>query len=131
MQRPMRPAVLPPFEQRIADIHEKMESWSSFVRALNIPSEIAPAFMTGRVELMRLARPRPLSEEECRVLYELIGGLLETNMALRDHASAIYDGVANVTQGLSGAIKGVERLKVLATFREPYEEDSSASPTGD
>jgi hypothetical protein len=61
-----------------------LDSWNSFVEELRVPGDIAPMLTSGRHQL----RPpgRALTAEECEVLYRLIGGLVETNAALRQHA---------------------------------------------
>jgi hypothetical protein len=64
----------------------KLESWSSFVEELPVPGDLAAGLMTGRPELIRTAPGRALTVEECRALYRLIAGLVETNSALQEHA---------------------------------------------
>lgn len=114
-------------EQRIHEIHEKMESANSFIRALDVPADLAPAFLTGRVELIRLAKPRPLTEDECRVLYNLIGGLLETNQVLREHATAVSDAAGDIAGAVHGLSTVSERLRLLANWREDVSEEEEAS----
>src|SRR5262245_37542622 len=67
----------------------KLDSWNAFVEELHAPPEIALALATGQAELIRLAKPRPLTAEDCAALYKLIAGLLDTNAALREHAAEL------------------------------------------
>lgn len=110
-------------EAKILEIQERMRTWNDFVREIKVPAEIAPAFQTGRIELIKLARPRALSAEECGALYDVIGGLLETNQALKEHAQLVGDLVATTHQGLKGAVHAVERMRRFAAFEEPVEEE--------
>jgi hypothetical protein len=79
----------------------KLDSWNSFVEELQVPSELYPALVTNRPELLRLVQARPLTSDECAVIYKLVAGLLETNAALRLHTAR----VAQLTNNLNGAMK--------------------------
>lgn len=109
-------------EERLREIHAQMESWNAFVRELNVPGELVPAFATGRIEMVKLARPRALTEAECKVMFELVGGLLETNAVLREHASLVGDLVLTMEQSLKGSLHAVSRVRDLAQFRNPVAE---------
>lgn len=101
----------------------KLDSWNSFVKELQIPGELHPALLTQRTELLKLVEPRALSKEECKVLYELIGGLMETNRALADHAS----NVSNLVSIWSQAFKQLDRvgrdIEHYAAFRHHVSEE--------
>jgi hypothetical protein len=101
----------------------KLDSWSSFVEALQVPNDLAVALMTGRPELLKLALPRALTVEECAVLYKLLGGLLETNAALRQHT----ERVAQLTDILNDSMKGFTRaarsIHDFANFRATEESE--------
>jgi hypothetical protein len=115
-------------EDRLAEINAQMEHWTSFIRALDVPGDLVPAFASGRVELVRLAQPRPISEAECRVLYDLIGGLLETNRVLRDHAQAVADYAQVIAGNVKGVLTTAERLQRLAEFAEPDLDEDQLDP---
>jgi hypothetical protein len=102
----------------------KLEGWNSFVEELKVPSELYPALLTMRPQLLKAIKPRALDEAECAALYQLICGLIETNAALREHA----EGVAKLAHDWSAAFVGLERLarKItdFASFRVPTDEDN-------
>jgi len=108
-----------PYEQRISELHEKLASPQAFIRELRVPAELLPAITTGRTELIALATPRALTAEECRALYALIGALIDTNAALRDHATAVADGARYIADSMGGVIANARRLEALADWREP------------
>lgn len=109
-------------EDRLAEINERMNSWTSFIRDLPVPSELQPAVMTGRFELVNLAQVRPLSADECRAMFDLVKGLLETNQVLREHAQLVATGVQTIVGNLKGSINVADRMVRLANFQEPSEE---------
>lgn len=108
-------------EEHLMEIQAKIGKWNDFVAELQVPADIAPAMMTGRLELLKLAKPRPLSAEECAVLYQLIGGLLETNQALQLHSSLVADVASEVRRGFGGVSAWIDRMEAYAKFSEPRE----------
>ena len=113
-------------EERLREIQSTLNKWSDYVRELQVPSDIAPAMMTGRLELLKLVQPRALNADECKVLYLLIGGLLETNQALQQHSQLVAQIADEVRRGLGGLTGAAERLQSYANFREPSEEESDS-----
>jgi hypothetical protein len=71
----------------------KLDDWTAFTEEMKVPGEIMPALMTGRPELLAMALPRHMSAEEVGVLFKIIKVLLETNAALREHASDLANSV--------------------------------------
>lgn len=112
-------------DERVVELSKqaKLDSWNSFVEELQIPSEVYPALLTNRPELIRLARPRPLNEEEVAALYKLIAGLLETNQALRLHAQQVGDMTREFSGALRGVITTAVKLKRFAQFRHDEVDD--------
>lgn len=100
----------------------KLDSWNSFVEELQIPSELYPALVTSRPELIKVAKPRPLTAEETAVLYRLIGALIETNQALREHASAVSSFVKEWVSSISGAMTNARKVAAFARFQHDYVE---------
>jgi hypothetical protein len=96
----------------------KLEGPNFFTEAVSLPTEFAAAIMSSRPELLRAVKPRALNAEECDVLYKLISTLIETNMALREHAQE----VATMTKGMLGGFTTVQRvgdqIEAFANFRE-------------
>jgi hypothetical protein len=116
------PRKLSGLERIAAEIEEfrdkaKLDSWNSFIDELQVPGDIYPALVTMRPELMPPARE--LSAAECRTLYTMIGGLIATNVALRQHT----ERVAQLTENLSGQMVGFQRvarqIELFANFRNP------------
>src|SRR6185369_5484759 len=102
-----------------------LESWNSFVTELPVPSDIAPALISSRAELLKIVKPRALSAEECATLYKLIGGLLDTNNALREHAKDLAQLVDNWEGNFKGLASLGFRIKNFANFKAPtnFDED--------
>lgn len=113
-------------EERLIEIQKRLSKWNEFVREIKVPADIAPAMMTGRLELLKLAQPRALTVEECVVIYELIGALLETNQALQEHSQLVADIATEVRRGLGGLNGLAGRLESYGNFREPRESEESS-----
>jgi hypothetical protein len=110
-------------EARLIEIQSRITKWNEFVRELQVPDDIAPAMLTGRLELLRLAQPRALTSDECGVLYQLIGGLLETNQALQQHSSLVATLASEAGRTIGGITGSVDRLESYANFREPRDRE--------
>ena len=98
-----------------------LESWTSFVRELQVPNDLYPALAADRAELVRLAKPRALTEDECRILYDLLGGMLETHWALRAHTAKVAELVDRWGQAFKGLATISVQIQDLANFRDPGE----------
>lgn len=110
-------------EEELNSIQRHIEKWNSLIRDVKLPIELAPAMMAGRGELVSLAKARDLKASEVKVLYDLIGCLLETNQALQHH-SALVSELAVQTRGhIKGFLKSMEKLESYAGFRTPRNED--------
>jgi hypothetical protein len=102
----------------------KLDSWTSFVDEMKIPGDLYPALASGRAELLRLVQPRDLSADEAKVLLNIIATLMNTNMALREHAEQL----ALFTHNWADAFKQLksvgERIERFANFEltNPEEE---------
>lgn len=94
----------------------KLDSWTSFVEDLQVPQEMLPALMTGRGELLCLLEGRDMSKDEVKKLLTLIATLMETNFALREHASQL----AKFTVIWADSFKQLEslgqRIRMFAGF---------------
>lgn len=95
----------------------RLESWTSFVEALEVPTELLPAMMTNRAELVKLVVPHAQTANEHAVYLKLIAGLIETNSALRKHS----EHVAHLINNWSGAFKALrnvgQRIEAFAQFK--------------
>ena len=96
----------------------RLESWTSFVESINVPGDILPALMTGRPELLRIVKGRALTADECTAIYKLVSVLIDTNMALREHAQL----VAQLTQNMMGGFQAInahaKRIDDFANFKD-------------
>ena len=112
-------------DQRIRDLsaRAKLDSWTSFVEEIQVPMDIAPAMVTGRPELIRLATPRDYKAEEVGALLKLIAGLLETNAALREHA----EQVAQLTSNWTSAFQTLDTVgRKIGRFAQFRHDDAAA-----
>jgi hypothetical protein len=105
----------------------KLDGWAAFVRELDIPMDIYPAIASGRTELLAMIRPRDYSKEEMVKIFKLIAGLIETNVALREHA----EQTSHLVDIWSDAFKQLEslgqRIKRFATFDHAEQEAEEES----
>jgi len=106
-------------KEQIIDLAKRarLDGWNEFVEELKVPSELTTALVTNRPELIRLAQPRPLTAEEAKALYTLIGALLETNTALREHAECVSIMVRNWSGAINGLFGVARRISRFAEFR--------------
>lgn len=110
-------------EARLRDLHDKMHGWNEYVRDMKVLPDVAPALSTGRPELLALMAPRPLSEEECKVLFDMLTVLIETNAALRLHSELIGQVAEQQAQLVNGAARKLDQLIDYAHFRNPTDAD--------
>lgn len=106
------------FNDRIVALAKqaKLDSWNSFVRELPLPAEIMPALQTGRPELLVLAQPRPMNADEVGAMFKLVGGLIETMFALREHAEELHHLARDLRQQYSGTVRLAEKIEQFAGF---------------
>lgn len=95
----------------------RLDGWEAYVRELDLPIELMPALMTGRPELLMLLKPRAMTEEEVRKLYQLIGTLMETNFALQEHAQQISQQVSIWLDAFKHLNSVGRRIGHFANFR--------------
>jgi hypothetical protein len=102
----------------------KLDSWNSFVEELKVPSELYPALLTSRPELVVAATPRAMNADECKIIYKLIGGLLETNAALREHTARVAQLAENLSSQMLGFQRVAHQIELFANFKNPEHEDA-------
>lgn len=98
-----------------------MRTWRDFERVMDVPVDLMPAITTGRSELVTLAKPRALTEVECKTLYEMIGVLIDTNQRLREHAQEVALLAKAGRQQLLGGFKNLDHLVQFASFDDGAE----------
>lgn len=101
----------------------KLDSWNSFVEELQVPGDIAPALYTMRPEMLKLVQPRQLSQLEHQTYLNLIAGLIQTNIALRQHTEETARLVGNWVGQVNGIIPLASRIQHFANFRRLGEFD--------
>lgn len=102
----------------IADYRRKakLDSWNSFVEELQVPSDLYPAIMSNRPELVRAVRPRDLPAYQVEILYKLIAGLIETNAALRQHTERVAQLTDNLNAAMTQFTRAALSIQQLANF---------------
>jgi len=101
---------------RLATIIAQMRSWSELTETVDgaLPSEIVAALQTGRPELISAFTPkRPLIAG----LVNLVRVLLQTNIALQDHAQELAKRTRMLDEHLKGLITTCRRIDDFANFR--------------
>jgi hypothetical protein len=93
------------------------------VDELKIPAELYPALATGRPELIKLAAPRDLTATEAEALYKIIGCLIETNVALREHAAQLAVFVGQWSDAFKHLRSLGDRINRFAMFDKQQIED--------
>lgn len=115
----------------------RLRSLSGFTREIQVPNELAFAFATDRIELLRMIKPKPLTETEAAKLYEVIEVLMETNQALRRHVARlttltqdlsesveeIVAALVDIRDTVAHARKATAQIKQIADFRDTDDED--------
>lgn len=100
----------------------KLDSWTSFVDDMKVPSDIYAALASGRPELIKAVSPRALTAEQAKPLFDIIASLIGTNVALRDHAQQL----AHFTHIWTDAFKQLhsvgDRIERFANFKHGVDE---------
>jgi hypothetical protein len=113
-------------DEQVTDLAARcrLKDWSYYIESIELPNDVLPALMTGRPELLQHLQPRALTEEETAKLYKALGALIETNMALREHAEQLAQLTANWAQQFRG-LQGVgNKIQNFANFRRSYDEET-------
>jgi hypothetical protein len=100
----------------------RLDDWSSFIEELQVPGDIAPALITGRPEMLRAVQPRALTAEETAALIKVLGGLIETNNALREHARQLATFTEQWTTLFTGLHNVGEKIERFANFKRSYDD---------
>jgi len=116
LRRPSRDQELDAEITRLSEL-SSLKSWNDFVEALTVPSDLLPALMSNRAELVKLVKAHALDAAEHRVYLELIAGLIKTNAALRDHAAQVAQLVENWTAHFTGLHATARRVSAFANFK--------------
>ena len=105
-------------DARMRDLATKssLESVTSFVRDAKIPSDLLPAFLSNRPELIGLAPARDMTAEEGKYLYDLIRVLMETNQALREHSLEVSKLVEQWGAQFKGMARSAMNIEKYAAF---------------
>lgn len=107
----------------------KIDSWAAFVGELQVPSDLYPALLTMRPELLKAVTPRALTADEHRTLLNLIAGLIETNVALRMHAqevSTLANGWLDQFRGLDTVGRRIVAFAAFDRADQPADEEDES-----
>src|SRR5215471_8637335 len=88
----------------------KLDSWSSYIEEIKVPQDMLPALLTNRPELLKLIQPRALTIEEAATIYKLVATLIETNMALKEHAELVAQMLDNMMGGFTAIQATAKRI---------------------
>lgn len=100
------------------DLATKLDSWNSYTQAVQVPNDLATTMMTGRPELLRAVKPRALTVEETKAIYDCLATLIETNMALQHHAQQVAHLVDNWASGFKTLATVGNKIEHFANFRK-------------
>lgn len=101
--------------QALRDSHA-LKSPAELVETIDIPLDLSVALMTGRSEMLQLAKPRAMDATEVGRIYKLIAVLIDTNMALRVHANEVANCALAAAQQIKGAQRYLLKLEQFANF---------------
>jgi hypothetical protein len=105
----------------------KLEGWNSFVTEMTMPGSIYLPLATGRPELIRVIKPIDLTAEQVAPMLNVIATLIETNVALRDHAAQLAHLVetwADAFKHLHGVGEKIERFANFKSNTTGDEDDA-------
>jgi hypothetical protein len=105
-----------------AEILAKLDQIDAFTETVQVPRDFLPALMAGRPELLKIAQPRDMTAAEVKQLYDLIGVLVETNMALREHAHEVAKLTHNLLGGFTAVQSAARQIDHFANFRAPEDD---------
>ena len=91
---------------------------NELAEVVSLPPDLAAALVTGRPELLKIAQPRAMSEDEVRRLYHLIGVLIETNHELQNHATELAKMARQAYEQQRGTMAKLLQLEEFAGFKE-------------
>jgi hypothetical protein len=100
----------------------KLRAWNEMVDDVNLPSDFAVAFMSGRPELLGIIK-RPLSAEETAAVARAMATILMTNVELQRHSQVLADMVRDAYGNLKGLTSKLSQLEDYANFRQPIGDD--------
>lgn len=109
---------------KVLSATQVLRSPAELAEACTCPPELFAALITGRPELIKVAKAKALTVEECGQVYALIGTLIQTNAALIRHAEDVGKLVgdwADLFKGLSHLgveIENFAQFKVASDIEE-------------
>jgi hypothetical protein len=100
-------------------IPQKLAAWNALSQTIVLPTHMAAAILTGRPELLKAAGPvtTPLSADQLGQLYTALAVLIETNMALQQHAQQLANYVTIWAQAFKQLESLGRRIEQFAQFK--------------
>jgi len=119
-------------EERLTNLKElaaraKIDAPNAFTEVVNCPQDLFLALQTGRPELIKHVKSRPLSEEEGAAVYHLVAVLIETNMALREHAQIVATMADQWRSMVKGSLDFVTQIDNFANFHHDQIDDEDVA----
>lgn len=116
-------------DARIRDLAARcrLDSYTSFVEEFPILRELFPALTTGRSELLAGANPRALTQDECAIVFKMVGAIVETNFALREHAEHVALMTKNWSQAFTHLRAVGDKVERFANFQTVDVEQEDAT----
>lgn len=84
----------------------------------SFPMAVVAAFTAQRPELLKLAKPEPMTAEQVGSMFKLLAVVIETNLALQQHSREVAVLVSTWMQAIQGMTKAAHRIEQFAHFRE-------------
>lgn len=104
-------------ESLVIHVNTSLTRVNELCDTISLPPELAVALATGRPELIKLARPRPLEEKEVAALYHAIAVLIETNQLLQQHVNDLAHLAEIVATSLKGAVRQANEIALVGRFK--------------
>jgi LmbE family N-acetylglucosaminyl deacetylase len=94
----------------------KLDSWNAYITEMQVPSDLYPAMMTQRTQLM--PNPSAKSADEVEILYDIIATLIDTNAALREHTEQTAILVGEWTDAFKSLATLAQHISMFANLKQ-------------
>jgi len=103
---------------------QRLQHWNELVENVNaIDPSLAIAIDSGRGSVVKAFAPRPLTAEEAKLLFHLVGVMIETNQALQQHAQQTAELVNQWVGHFKGMFKTARMIESFAHFKNLHDEE--------
>jgi hypothetical protein len=95
--------------------------WTALAEEVPVPGELLPALMANRVELLTLAQ-RPMNTEEVGKVLNILRVLMNTNQALQQRCSVLYEELENLRGSIKGLLTSVNHMQAQLSGQDESED---------